>query len=61
MAGAGSGCPLIGPEPGAGISKITAKQIIRDCLHRGYKNTSSPHLDRTIQKVVSLGTLCFKN
>jgi len=30
MAGAAFGCPLIGPEPSAGISKSTAKQIIRD-------------------------------
>jgi hypothetical protein len=30
MARAGCGCPLIGLEPGAGISKITAKQTIRD-------------------------------
>jgi hypothetical protein len=30
MAGARFGCPLIGTEPGTGISKSTAKQIIRD-------------------------------
>jgi hypothetical protein len=57
----GSGCPFIGPEPDAGISKSTAKQTIRDWMHRCYKNSSSPHLDRTIQKVVSLGTQFCKN
>jgi hypothetical protein len=30
-------------------------------MHRGYKNSSSPHLDRTIQKVASLGTKFCKN
>jgi hypothetical protein len=61
MAGVGSGYPLTGPEPGAGILKSTAQQIIRDWMHRGYKNASSSHLVRTMQKVVSLGTLFCKN
>lgn len=29
-------------------------------MRRSYKNASSPHLDRTVQKVVFLGTLCCR-